>query len=210
MVIIWAVSFVALLTVAFGTIITVLCLNHKQYGIKSAASNVEMVTYYNANTTNHHGQLLNVSTSPNQAKAVSTILSLLDKGGKTNKFKELFRGNPGQTLAKNNTSVGTVSTFETTYAKNAIKIRFNETKVQHYIVERDGKYALSTKNEGIATPIYEILIPLDKNSNRFQEQIWYINTNSPISLYGTNLSYKLTTYGNYHKLWEYVSGCNII
>jgi hypothetical protein len=101
------------------------------------------------------------------------------------------------------------------FCQNALAIQFKTP--QYSIVERrDPKTGIATysveKGFNTTCPVYQILIPLapEQTKNKFQKQTWYFFDQNPLTNYIINtIPYKIETYGNYSKLWEYINELNI-
>lgn len=206
MIIIWAVCFVGLISITGGTIVTVTYLIPREHGIKINNSNVFMMEYRNSLSANEikTTELFNQTIIQHEAPR-KKILRELTNGGKTNLFEDFFRGMPTQTLIEaNNTDTTYTSIFSNTFAENSLVIWF--AKPQYNVGKSTTKlnHGIDQRNQN---NVYGLFIPLDKTSDRFQEQIWYIATMNQYgkdNYYSIALPYKITTHGNYSKLWNFI------
>ena len=206
MIIIWAVSFVAFLVISFGTASAILAATPKSYSNPISYANVFSIQYLNEN---HSKELFN-KKEIQHSKPMQDILGHLQNGGKTNAFANMFRGNPHQTVGSNNTD--TVSAFRNTYSKNAIIIWFSIPQYSVQSISRT-EYNLaeaSASTTNASQNVHAILIPLDNTSNKFQEQVWYLVTTDRTKTSTLYMSNKITTYGNYYKLGNYVKDLYIL
>ncbi|MDR0462495.1 MAG: hypothetical protein LBG88_04185 [Christensenellaceae bacterium] len=207
MVIIWAVSFLGFLVFGFGTVAIVMVAIPKNYGISINYDNVFMVEYKNEK----HTKQLFLKEDSLHAEPMKDILKRLSNGGKTNALTNLFRGADSQVIETNNTNTIYTSTFENTYAQNAIIIRFQTPQHSLESISRT-EYKLASAEANATRRIFEIMIPLDNVDNRFQSQTWYLITSDPnksSSGSSMSISTKISTYGNYSKLWAYVNDLDV-
>ena len=210
MIAVWAVSFVFLLAVIFGSISLGLGLKSVTYGAVIDDKAVMYIEYRNDINTeiyNRNDKQLHRWDEPLHSAPMHEILSRLERGGKTNKLANLFRSNPKQEVLNNTMDNRFTSTFTSNYSNNSIRIYF---ATPQYNIESTGsrtQFNLTTTASANSDQVHEILIPLDRTQNRFQEQTWYLVTyDSNKYPPGQSLTIvnKITTYGNYHKLGKYV------
>lgn len=206
---IWAVSFVLLLVVGFGTTFGIMAAIPKRYGVQINYDNVQTIYYMN----DGHQKLLWNKSEPNHAEVMHNILDKMEKSRKTNRLAHMFRGSPKQYEVTGNTTRTNIdSTFKSTYAQNGLMIWFYDA--QYYVVsnsryayeihEGNGKDVLDAKG------VWGIFIPLDNTDNTFAVQTWYLATakENPKVTNTTYVSINnlLTFRANYSKLWDYVGG----
>jgi len=215
MMIIWAISFTAFLLVAFGTATITMVAIPKTYGASvDLDNNVFTIRYMNEHTNanpsfQRHGRPL-LAVDDAHYGAMQEIMRLLESGGKTNALSNLFRGNPKQVVENTNMQAGHTSTFENSFATNAIVIEFGRPQHSVEPISRT-TFRLMAAGEG-ERDIFSIMIPLDNISNRFQPQTWYLVSQNRRGMSSGSLldiSCKISTYGNYSKLWEFVNGLNV-
>jgi len=211
MMVIWAISFAAFIVIGFGAVSLTMMAIPKTYGASIDMNHIFTIRYMNDSTENFkHGKPL-IKREETHNAAMKDILRLLSNGSKTNAFANVFRGNPKQVVENNTTNTVFTSTFESTYAKNALIIEFG--KPQHSI-EPTSRTTYKIMKEGQGErDIHAIMIPLDNAGNRFQAQTWYLITQNRFTTSaGTSLSIanKISTYGNYYKLWDYINDLRIM
>jgi len=198
MVIIWMVSFTLLVVVGFGSTAGIMALLPKDYAKSIKLSDVAMVTYKNEN----HSKQLFLPEYKEHGKPMRGILNRLDDARKTNVLMDMFRGDQIESTSHNTSTISSLSTFDSNYAKNAIIIDF---KTPQYRVEVTTRSAELVKGNG-TNAVWRILIPLNNTGNSFQEQTWYLFIVDPLTnIWTSSIQYRYTTYGNYHDLWNYVS-----
>lgn len=208
MVVIWVVAFVGLLVVGFGTPAVIFAASPVSFSNSLDYNNVFYIEYRNENQTK---QLFNKNVD-NHNIPMKTIIDMINSGGKTNKLANFFRGNPKQTIDNNSSNVIYTSTFNSTYSQNSITIVFKQPQYSLKNITRTS-YQLVDWKVTDSNAIYEIMIPLNKTGNSFQSQSWYLVTSDPIkNSSGASLMVqnKISTYGNYHKLWDYVDALNVL
>jgi len=213
MVITWSVLFVGLLIVGFGSAALALGVTHKTYGASITYSNIWYVEYRNQS----HRQALMRGVDVH-SEATHGILNRLNSGRRTDNLSNLFRGNPSQRVERNiSHNVPYTTTFNSMYSNNSLIIWF--TQPQHVVREisrTEFELISIVPSSGIAAnerPVHGIMIPLDRTSNRFQSQTWFLVTTdrsqvapgSPMSL-----SHTIETHGNYHRLWRFVNDLFIL
>jgi len=205
MLIIWAVSFVGAVVIIFGSIVTTLALVPKRYGIELKYDDISIIEYMNESQTKQ----LFAKEDEKHAQPMKEIIGRLEKGRKSNQLMNLFRGKPKQYLADSNNVSGIDFNinFTSNYAKNGLMIYFS--RPQYHISAGVGTYdVLAGRGETGNNDIHAIYIPLDKTSNRVQEQTWFLvttNMATATSVY-IPIPNKLTFMANYSHLWEYING----
>jgi hypothetical protein len=217
MLIIWASSFLGILVIAFSTTFGILINTHKDYGAAAGTKDINPSNIWSVSVMNEYTAV--TQTFPNGKAYMgweeqpfinqrSQILNRLDKGGRTNLWSELVMGrmfkNTDPTIDSN--FVMSYNTFNTTYKTNAIMIEF---RVPQYHIEITRVTALKDtvklRDGNGERPVWRIYIPLDHTGDYMQAQTWYLYTKNPSTeRYDFTLNYKVTTFGNYSKLWNYV------
>jgi len=207
---IWAVSFVCLVALGLGIPAIVLGTTPETYGMDIKFSNVVHIEY-----RNQHQQpnVISPEIDPLFEDATRAILRRLREGGETNRLANMFRGNPEQRVERNNTDTGFTSTFHSMYARNALVIWFRTPDQGIRTVSAGSSYKLFNIRAGATltsaeNEIHGLMIPLDNRNNRFQQQVWYPITRDPnnqSSGASMSLDNKIVTYGNYHRLWSFIS-----
>ena len=208
MVVIWAVSFVGLMVVVFGSISLGLGVSRISYGPHHmiAHNNIFYIEYMNEH---HRKELIRSTGEPLHEEPINGIMNHLRDGSRTNRLSDLFRGNPDRySVENNNTNTLYLNTFRSTYANNAIIIWL--VRPQHAVATTSRtQFALTTNTEDNRdTQVHAIVIPLDRTQDRFQEQTWFLLTRDP-NRHATSgaliMANKITTHGNYHALGKYVN-----
>ena len=209
MVFVWAISCTAILMVIFGTISIVLVTIPVTYGTAIDYDKVFYVEYRNENNRALYGKdekQLYTTSGDLHTVPIRDLLDLLEKSGKSNRLANLFRGNPTEKVENNNTDNLYTSTFTTNFSTNALVISFTEP--QYGISPTDSRTVFKlTDPDTSGDLVYSIYIPLDRVSDTFCEQTWYLVTTSTSKTSGgspQSISKKITTYGNYYKLGKYV------
>ena len=203
MIVTWVIVFTALLVVGFGTPAIIFAASPVSY---ATSINLDDVFYMEYKNENQSKQLFNKNIN-NHSTPMQTIVNLLDSGSKTNKLSNLFRGNPAKTVENNTTGVNYTSTFNSTYSNNSVTIWFNQPEYSLQNISRT-TYKLVDWQAAANNAIYGIMIPLNQTSNHFQSQTLYVVTSNPdknSSGSSLGISYKISTYGNYYKLWNYIN-----
>ena len=207
MMIIWAVSFITLLIVGFGTTAIVMVSIPKTYGMSIRMSDVFYIDYRNSS---HQKTLFEVGDDLH-SRPMNAILNRLASGGRTNQLAHLFRSRPEQIVGNNTANPVQVSTFMTIYSTNSVIIWFKTPRYAVVpIANSNTNFRIVAANG--TNDVYGILIPLDNVSNRFQEQTWFLITNNPnrISNIGhLDISYRVTAWGNYSRLWSYIDDLHV-
>ena len=138
-----------------------------------------------------------------RTEAMTEILDLLRRGGRTNRFAQIFWQSSGR---ENTTSLMEgVSTINAIYQRSRfIEISFmrpqfsiagtNEATFE-LVHDPDGNYNLR---------VHAIYILLDEVENRFTRQDWRFRTGG-----GTILSHRLRTFGNYYRLANFIDELTI-
>jgi hypothetical protein len=212
-IIIGAVSSLCLLIIGFGTAALVLGLTPKYYGM-GLKYNFEDVFYIEYKNSYGTKQLFD-KTEDLHKKPMQEIIKKLENGGKTNKLADLFGSKKEQTVVSNNdNSALSVGAFGNTYSNNSIIIWLYYPQNQLKELSHSEFVPVSNDYKAVSgdrlSPIYGLLIPLNKTSDKFQEQTWYLVTRNPyINTDYIEVSSRMTTYGNYRGLWKYVRGLDI-
>ena len=211
----WAVSFVLLLAVGFGTTAGILASIPKRFALSIDKSKVIAVTYLNENShasgnqkIQGEGRLLMPASDQTQAGVVTDIITALNKSMKTNRLAHMFRGSPDDAVETNvsGSKAPYRESFLSNYNANGIIIDFLDA--QFHVVKHESPTVTYEIVAGASevNPIYSIWIPLDKHENKFQEQTWYFYDKPKMNQSGATLPFRMKTYGNYYALWEkYVS-----
>ena len=206
MVIIWAVTFTVFLILGFGTTAIALVAIPKNYNINISFDKIHYIEYTNDNTS-FHPLFDTFEGGINHTTPMKGILNRIESGGKSNMLTSLFRGNPPtKTVESNNSDTTFLSTFKSAHSKGAIIIWFKTPEYSVENVNASSHYKL-TSDTTVARNKYQIhaiLIPLNKTSNKFQQQTIFLYPNNPLISSSTQINYKMNTYGNYYKLGKYV------
>ena len=213
MVLVWAVLFVSLLVIGFGTASLVLVSQRKLYGASVGFYNIHRIYY--ANETHPNGrELFREAVDAEHSESIQEILRLLHHGHRTNNLSNLFRGNPVQQV-QTSTTVRYTSTFRSQYSGRFIAIQFAQPKFGVQTISRTEFSLVDVAPTATASStlriVYGIFIPLNNSADRFQSQTWHLMTQSPMSTGAPSLhiSHFLSTYGNYHRLWNFVRELSI-
>jgi len=207
-IIIWAVSFIGVLVIGFGTPVTVMALIKKNYGIELNAANIVRITYMNENGNK---ELFNKADT-RHANAMNEIVKKLNEARQSNQLMNLFRGRPvDYTIEGNTTRISYNEDFKSKYANNGLQIWFS-TPMYHITQSETQRYAYELNPGDGEGGIWGIFIPLDNTENRMRQQTWFLLTTERDLVTGTYISIpnKITTWGNYKKLWNYVNELNIL
>jgi len=218
MVVTWAVLFVGLLVLGFGMASIVLGVQHKVYGAPINFGNIQMIEFKNQ----YHPSGDWIAPRHNQANHLHTIISrdimtYLNRGRRTTRLSNLFRGNPEQQVLNNATGADNTFSFDSNYSGRALIIRFNQP--QHGVWDIGGN---RREFELVDLPVaadsnipvhhvrnvYEIRIPMNRTTNSFQSQTWYLVTQNPMEVTAgssLHISHIISTYGNYHRLWRFIN-----
>ena len=207
MVIIWSISFAVFLVVTFGATSVIMVSIPRTYGASIDYDKVLFVKYMNAN--HERGKQLFDKGDELHSGPMKDILRLLSSAGKTNTLSNLFRGSPGQKVENNNSNTVYTTTFENTYSKNALFIEFGNTQHSVQATSRTTFKLVAANGD---REVWGIMIPLDRINNSFQSQTWYLITSNRNQSSGDSLSIsnKISTYGNYNKLWKYINDLQIM
>jgi len=202
MVLIWAISFVGVLTIVFGSVALGLGLNRVNYGSEINYDNVFGIRYMNENQNKFIHK--NSADSDLHENTMREILNLLAAGGRTNKLANLFRSTSDDTVSVNTSDWVWSGAFENAFPTNAMVIEFATPQYRITSNTERTQFALENAIAGSnVNNVHAIYIPLDRTQNKFQEQVWYFQL-TPTTGNSVELSRKLTTMGNYHKLGNYV------
>lgn len=208
MFVIWAVSFVAILVVGFGSVALGLNLSRYSFGKAVNFNNVFYIDYMNQQDVNGKKGNQLTSVLPTQKNAMETILSSLNKSGRTNKLEQLFKTTDEHVTYTSSGDYTQTSKFTASNSQYFI-IRFNKPQFSIADTDTRNRYEMVDANDENANSsrlVYEILIPLDRTENKFQKQFWYLVTQDYSKLVGggtttsRTISHKFVTYGNYYEL----------
>jgi len=202
MIIIWAVSFTAVLVIGFGITAIVLGSMTKTHGANVRFENIFHIEYRNMA---HQMQLVPDRTDTVQPAAARRIINYLNSGGRTNRLNNLFRGSPTDRVERNNTGTSFTSVFDTAYSNNSLIIWFNrpDQSVRNITATTFELVPANGNND-----IHGIMIPLNRVNNRFQSQTWFLITSDPNqTAAGSSMQIAniISTYGNYSRLWRFIN-----
>ena len=219
MVIVWVVLFVSLLVIGFGTASLVLVLQRKDYGAEIRYGNIHRVYY--ANELHPNGRELLRQANQEHSQTIQEILHLLARGHRTNNLSNLFRGNPVQQVNQS-TTIQYTSTVRNQHSAGFIAIQFAQPMFGVQTISRTEFSLVNIEPTAVATQtlriVYGIFIPLNNTSDRFQAQTWHLVTQSPLTTRATindplsslHIGHNISTYGNYHRLWNFISELSIL
>jgi len=181
----------------------------RHFGEKINFDNVFHINYSNSTEFGRDKALYNSSDRVQDQTIMREILKRLERGGKTNSLTKMFVKGKQEIIENKDSNISHTSSFASTYPNNAITIwflnpQYSEPKkadlpLAHFAPETHANYANN---------VYGILIPLDHVNNRFQAQTWYIVVAENFTSGNSGLArigYKMSTFGNYSKLWNYVN-----
>jgi hypothetical protein len=205
MIIIWTVCFCAFLVIAVGTVALIFGNLPLRYGKDIDYNKIFSIEYLNSN---QRKQLFD-KDSVIHDKPMRDIVKYLKQGGQTNKLTNFFTVAQAETVENNNTSTVYTTTFLNTYSKNALIISFSSPQYSVISVEDSATEfkLVTTDTAGAVNPVHAIYIPLDRTEDKLQAQSWFLLTYNPNSFAANQsltISKRYATYGNYHKLGEYV------
>ena len=211
MVVIWAVSFTLLLVVVFGSISLGLGLSRVTYGATIDNQKIMYIEYRNDVNMEIWGrnekQLDAESLFTQHTNPMQEILNLLERGSRTNKLSNLFRGGPSQEVVSNNLDNRFTATFINSFSNNSVVIYFATPQYSVETTASRTQFRLTETATVNNEQIHAIFIPLDRTQNRFQRQTWYLLTLDPNNYppgQSLTISNRITTYGNYHRLGNFV------
>jgi len=204
MVVIWAVSFVAVVALLFGIFATTMALIRVDFG-KQEASNLDNTLFITFMNENGATQLSNWNFSVHRTPA-EAILNKLSTSGRSNQLTSLFRAQDQHVTNTFTTTTGLASQ----HSRAGIQIRFRSPAFTVVNTDSAIRWQLQPRTEenraqGLA--VHEIFIPLNRAENRFQEQSWYLLTRNPNTASGgtsLTITHRLVTYGNYHALGNFI------
>jgi len=206
---IYIVCFIGILVIGFGTPAGIMAAIKKNYGIELDYNNIERITYMNTTTSK---ELFNKSDS-RHANAMREIVNKLNTARQSNQLMNLFRGRPTDYTVENNTTRTYYNEdFKSKYSDGGLMIWFT-TPMYHITQSTANRYQYDLNaGRGVDGDIWAIFIPLDNNENKMQQQTWFVLTTERNIVTGTYISMpnKITTWGNYHKLWDYVNGLVVL
>ena len=202
----------AILIIAVGVFSLVLGIQKVSYGLTDLNFDGLASISYKSPTSSK--ELLTQVNRAGYNDTVNEILNMLDSAGKTNKLSQLFQSSGKETITRNNTNYTTVRNFESSN-QNYIKLSFRKSNPIFGISgDNNSNYELVPASQitDRNRTIWIIFISLDDIKNKFQKHDWLLvsydpweNTESTLSI-----TQKYTTYGNYHKLAEYVKELRVV
>jgi len=206
MVIIWAISFVLLLTIGFGTTAGILASIKKTYGVAINADYVLRIEFQNESGRTE----ISIGASEIQDNVRENIVNMLNNGRRTNKLMDIFRGSPSSySVQPNTTSIRYNSGFSSEYSGNALIIWFATPQFHISGSTRNNTLGLGNGRGTVTSQeIHTIMIPLNKTSNKTQEQTWYFANVAFGSVTSPNfimIPNTLTYQANYSGLWNYIN-----
>jgi|GEM_PF-3704375 len=208
----WLIAMAIVVVVSASVMSVVMIASPIQYSTKlmPALTQVKQIEVVNPNLTSNSRKLfknsfIDPTASPNEGAVVKDVLDLLYNAGSTTRFSQIFGG---QASGSENTKYDTTSMNKSRLGSNYIGIYFQmpvyvitTTKPSdNAIVEYDPDDSASYNNSVINT----IYISLDSKDS-FRGQNWYICLGSTAMSSNTYINYVFNTYGNYSKLFDYVS-----
>jgi hypothetical protein len=207
-IIIWVVSFVGVLVIGFGTPMAVMAMIKKNYGIELNYDNIVRIVYMNEQS----GKELFNKADARHANAMREIVTRLNKARQTNQLMNFFRGRPeSYSVGQNTTRINYNEDFKSKYESGGLMIWFH-TPMYHVTQSTTQRYAYDLNPGDGEGGVWGIFIPLDNVEDRMQEQTWFLLTTERDIVTGTYISIpnKVSTWGNYKKLWDYVNELNVL
>jgi len=203
---IWAIGMCVILIVGVGIFSLVLTSRRVQYGL---AFNLDLVNSVEVWSNAEAQNILFVDQDrPSVQRATAEIMHLLQRGGRTNEFVQLFRGSGEERVS-----------FATTN-NNTHQIRGNNDHLYIKINFRVPQFGISGTSSAdfrlvpaseVENPrtmrIWQIFIPLGNQTNTFQEQRWFINTSENPN---DTIQHMFTTWGNYYQLAAFVRDLQMV
>ena len=204
---------VAILIVAAGVFSLVLGVQKVSYGLEALSfdGRLASITYKSPTSSK---ELLTEVNRASYNNTVNEILTLLDKAGNTNKLSQLFQSGGKEAITNNNTNYTTVRNFESSN-QNYIKLSFRKSNPLFGLKgDNNSNYELVPANQITERnrTVWIMFISLDDIKNKFQKHNWLLVRYDPMENAESTLSItqKYTTYGNYHKLAEYVKELRVV
>ncbi|MCL2587190.1 MAG: hypothetical protein FWE31_03020 [Firmicutes bacterium] len=134
------------------------------------------------------------------ANAKDEILRLLERGGRTNQFREMFRNTRPNTVSP---TISNVSNIRSRSNHQLLEITFLNPTFAIYqnqlINVHDSRFDI----DATETHVSMIMIPLNNIRPYWQEQQWFLNTGAEHQNF---IGHYLTTRGNFHGLHNFLFG----